>query len=573
MNIWKILGIEPTTDKRAIKRAYAAKTKETHPEEKPEEFKQLYEAYQAALAYVDYVRQVEQSGGSVTFFYRTDEDVTEADVADESSMETDVPYVGETIGAPDAPKGEGGQVEEELLSYFGERQKRQQQYVADFVKYWNEMKSPGEDSQMLDWWKAYLASEAFQDIRCHSQVISLIADEIDDKFFYGINDIKILFWDAYGFQGDGKTAYLDYEEDELRLYRSLYPAYERQRLEAETEKKRREENKITYVIIGTVAAAILISILISFVNTHRLMKKETLLVVDYLTQKYPETTFSAPEHIGKDGFGGGNVYTLCSPAHPELEAAVTVHNRYVEGKKQVQFTDNYDLLLFEHYAEQYGLEAEIPFIRLCYPSIDRIDAFCESVEKMFHEQEELQTISEVSIYTEDVLFPEVLQQGGVPDFQFAELQTYDLRQMSAEELSAALREAYMLYMFQYESWNITPAQYREWGAAYEKKCEEWENDEGEWLNVDDPDTGEFLCRLFVSTYEKINENYSLDGASIAPRNVRMMSVGNAYHFLRKQGADIIVDENGRGFDVKFYGTNTWFGYEPEVKFDDLRDCY
>lgn len=33
-----------------------------------------------------------------------------------------------------------------------------------------------------------------------------------------------------------------------------------------------------------------------------------------------------------------------------------------------------------------------------------------------------------------------------------------------EELPASFREAYMRYMFQYESWNITTKQYREWGA-------------------------------------------------------------------------------------------------------------
>ena len=70
MNIWKILGIEPTTDKKAIRKAYAAKTKVIHPEDAPEEFKRLHEAYQAALGFADYVRQVEHSGGSVTSFYR-----------------------------------------------------------------------------------------------------------------------------------------------------------------------------------------------------------------------------------------------------------------------------------------------------------------------------------------------------------------------------------------------------------------------------------------------------------------------------------------------------------------------
>lgn len=51
MDIWHILAIEETTDIKEIKRAYARKTKEIHPEENPEEFKNLYEAYQSALIY------------------------------------------------------------------------------------------------------------------------------------------------------------------------------------------------------------------------------------------------------------------------------------------------------------------------------------------------------------------------------------------------------------------------------------------------------------------------------------------------------------------------------------------
>lgn len=36
--IWDILGISPTSDKRAIKKAYAAKCAACHPEEHPEEY-------------------------------------------------------------------------------------------------------------------------------------------------------------------------------------------------------------------------------------------------------------------------------------------------------------------------------------------------------------------------------------------------------------------------------------------------------------------------------------------------------------------------------------------------------
>ena len=48
--MWEILGIEPTTDIREIKRAYARLAKQYNPEEHPEEFKRIFDAYKCASA-------------------------------------------------------------------------------------------------------------------------------------------------------------------------------------------------------------------------------------------------------------------------------------------------------------------------------------------------------------------------------------------------------------------------------------------------------------------------------------------------------------------------------------------
>ena len=48
----RLLGLADDADERAIKRAYATKLKTTRPDEDPEGFQRLHEAYQAALAWV-----------------------------------------------------------------------------------------------------------------------------------------------------------------------------------------------------------------------------------------------------------------------------------------------------------------------------------------------------------------------------------------------------------------------------------------------------------------------------------------------------------------------------------------
>ena len=52
-SIWDTLNIEPTKDKAAIKRAYASLARKYNPEEEPEKFQELHEAYKHALFLAD----------------------------------------------------------------------------------------------------------------------------------------------------------------------------------------------------------------------------------------------------------------------------------------------------------------------------------------------------------------------------------------------------------------------------------------------------------------------------------------------------------------------------------------
>ena len=53
MNNWSILGLEPTEDKELIKRAYMSGLTKHNPEDDPEGFSKLREAYENVLKEID----------------------------------------------------------------------------------------------------------------------------------------------------------------------------------------------------------------------------------------------------------------------------------------------------------------------------------------------------------------------------------------------------------------------------------------------------------------------------------------------------------------------------------------
>ena len=55
-NVFQILEIEPTNDKKVIRKAYAGLVKRYHPEEFPEEWKKIHDAYEQALKLAEHVQ-------------------------------------------------------------------------------------------------------------------------------------------------------------------------------------------------------------------------------------------------------------------------------------------------------------------------------------------------------------------------------------------------------------------------------------------------------------------------------------------------------------------------------------
>ncbi|CAH0991172.1 hypothetical protein SIN8267_01274 [Sinobacterium norvegicum] len=59
--VWDVLGLQPTSDKKLIKRTYAKKLKHTRPEDDAAAFQQLHTAYKQALKQAGYIASREQT--------------------------------------------------------------------------------------------------------------------------------------------------------------------------------------------------------------------------------------------------------------------------------------------------------------------------------------------------------------------------------------------------------------------------------------------------------------------------------------------------------------------------------
>ena len=132
MEIWEILGLEPTEDISAIKLAYAQKTKTCHPEENPQEFMKLRKAYQTALAYA------EKDTGNTGSFTNTAVE-TSIDITSDSDDDKEAEDNGWTLsGNPKQQLGENPYADHEAIQsfltlYTGKQRKDQKRWLDYFT--------------------------------------------------------------------------------------------------------------------------------------------------------------------------------------------------------------------------------------------------------------------------------------------------------------------------------------------------------------------------------------------------------------------------------------------------------
>lgn len=573
MNIWEILQIEPTTDKKQIRRAYAARSKVIHPEEKPEEFQTLYEAYQQALACI------EHAGAPVSHPKEPKREVEDpADSHEELEEEEKVPVIRlEEPGSrewfpenePEEPEREA---EEDLLSsYFEKNLKDQEQKLARFMRHWPDLRYRYHTAAVKEWWNPYLRSEEFQEIKWHPRVLAAFTEAINWNLKYQDEFLEIL-WEAYDLKDDR----MEYEEDAKKLCQFLRSEHER-RVFVEIVREKNERQRRFWKKVF-VAFAILLCLAAPFL-IYAKRTEDRRYVAGYMEKHYPNDVFSKPEK-GKTEVNGDVCYELHSENYPDFQITVRVSKQ--DGIRSVE--ENYGSLLLNHYAEQYQIpcgwvETKI-YSRektpvLYYPSYDQIDPFCGLVETMFREQEELAVLDEVGICLESALFPEVIVKGKEVYSSLAEEQVYTPGELTdASSLSGQIQESCLAYMFNYETWNLTDQELKELGPVYETMCMDWEDKRGSWcdLYVD----GEKVCQVFISVYAvNVTESLGQDPAMRQTLERKYTTIGNAWMLFQVHDVKTVISEDGSGFRVE-QGGKIWLfdaNTNPIVPFENVQSFY
>ncbi|MGL5436478.1 MAG: J domain-containing protein [Lachnospiraceae bacterium] len=538
MNIWSILEITSTTDKKTIKRAYARLLKLCHPEEKPEEFKRLYEAYQAALAYAEGTARQN----------------------DINVPPPEVPFVPRQTEEPENP------LEEDFGKAFEEAEDKR----SIFIRKWKYFYQNRKDSEEYQKWLDYLDSKEFREIRMEEGVINEIINTFNFEWFPE-GGIYEEIWHRYGFKESEKDSY----QDEIgELYKCLAAKIHRVRqdeyIKQKEEKQSRNQRSRNKWIFGLFVVTV---VLIAFgipISAYYSSKKFHHAVETYLSETYPHTEFTVSEgwRSGGDGYRG---YTCFSEEYPNV--AVTVWGEKSAYHNGYDMSDDYREKIYPLYAEKYGLECSWYWEQTItdgvmvfyYPGIGEgeLEQFLEQC-RVFLESEEAHQLGypfKCSFAPRGALFPRVIIDGNSAKLPEGLIGMSDALP-GDQELIKAIKESYIAYMYSYESWNVTTDLTEQYLQIYVNRFPNYINR----IAITEPMNASAHIEMISQ-----QNGFPLYTLWYYHKSQYCISVGNLYNYLRFCQADVRLSPDGNGFTVYKDGQGYIFGlngesYEVEINF-------
>ncbi len=562
MDVWKILEMEPTEDKRAIRRAYARLSKNCHPEDTPEKFQVLYSAYQKALHWA------------------------EEAVRDSQAEEEEGPPVqsaplrcGEN-GEDPASRSDGCTTREEILELFRQQKKEQETKRSVFAGAWKTYVI--KQSVRADdlYWEEFLEGTDFLEIHSDPWVVDKLLEEIGHCLYFREESCMKL-WEVYGFDKYGFRDPAECEgflgPEHMRLYRYLLPAMklygakeDARRLKEQEERRRNEKRlwweqrkrKITALLAGVLAAAVMFLLLTAPVIDAARVRKAA---EEYVSASYPDTQFIDYEETGRTTHRMRTVRLRCGTVS-DLWISLDMERDGWFGGFTVK-TDHFPEELTRRFKEQYGLsstykkksgkDAPWEFI-ISFDGMDGIDGLEEPLNALAKDSAFCEVIRGLPVFfcPKEALYEEFFMyggEGGLPaeqDYRIGGLP-------EAGRICEALRMDYASYLYNYESWRLSPSIRERYEGPYRMLLAKARDaGEAEGRLSAEPGPGQAAEETEIQVREKIKElDLPVATYQVASDTGKReyMTVGNLYLYCAGMGMDVTVHKDGRGFHV--YGNN------------------
>lgn len=573
MDIWNILEIKPTSDQRVIKKAYAKRSREVHPEEKPEEFSRLYEAYKSALAVAKYTEQLVGK---------------ENMQADDEPGQSQMPLAQtppQSQLPPQEPSEEKKEETSDVFNYFREKQEIVRKKVKEFQRQWDEIIREYQSPSAVERWAAYLKSQDFQEIRRNPQVLELLLQKIGKPENL---EPGLALWDAYRFE---EEKHPKYHGDILRLYEALLPAYYEKKKQEEEEKRLERvlkgmEKKKRIVKLwksGLLVVLLLLCMGIPFfINMKHTEKRRTVSAI--MREMYPGDSFTTPKNI-KGGSCRNPVYMFNSVNHPDIQVQASL---YRDAYSDYRLQENYGIQILQYYGTPYGLEFStsndyngypgdynnhICSYVLLYSGIDDVGHVCDGLFKILDKagDGELSFLRSVGICWKSAKYPKCMTGGGVQDRPPA--QVYKVEELKDKEtLTHSVENAWADYMYNYEAWNLTPQQHEAYGTDYaaRQRAIRLENSGSPWSSDRSIQTIEEKFNLCIPIYVKVINPYRSNPNSNGWDEIDI-TIGNAYQLLKASGTAVSVEGDGSGFTAVKEGKSYVFGDETELNLKKVKE--
>lgn len=170
--MWQILGIEPTDDIKAIKKAYARLAKQYNPEEHPEEFQRIHTAYRQACAYASSAHHNSDDKDAAVI----------ADASESQSEQCEMEYDFQRIHE-DSPVFTENIDHDELITLVIKQ-------IRDIVNNEQTRNSP-------DKWKSIVKSEAFEALIMDLEFRKRAGDILFGILFH--HDTAVIISDGFGY--------------------------------------------------------------------------------------------------------------------------------------------------------------------------------------------------------------------------------------------------------------------------------------------------------------------------------------------------------------------------------------